>query len=476
MAGNFFTAGEAKTRPGVYQRYEKGVSSLYAGAQDGVVAVLIAAAWGELGYVYEIGGVADAVAAFGNGDGANLINEIFNGGAKKVYATRVGTGGANATMILKDTSASPANAISVTAKYEGNRALKFVLRPVIGDSTLKEFVLSESGIVLERIRFAVSASGEVDALVAAGAKSKYLNFEKVGGYTGTGVLGSVPTETAFTAGTNPTVAAADYSDGMLAIEPYRYNAVCVDTEDTAVHALLAAFTNRVYQDGKTGFAVIGEPLSVALATRQTHAAAMNDYNVIYVGGGWYDSNGNLLEGRRAAARVAGMVASTPSNKSITHMMIAGAVKAAEKLTNTQFETCIKSGMVTFSESPSGYVWVEQGITTLINPSGDDDVGFKKIKRTKVRFELFDRVNDTVAPLLGQVNNNADGRASVIQLVNGVLLAMANEGKIETDYEVIEDSSNPATGESAWFLIGFKDVDALEKVYLVYKVGGFAPNE
>lgn len=475
MAGIFFTAGENKARPGVFQRYEKGISGLYAGAQDGVVAALIGAPWGELGKVYEIGSnPGEAEAAFGSGDGVDVINEIFNGGAKKVLAVRVGSGGTKATAVLDDTTGSPVNAVNVTAKCEGNRAFKYMLRGVVGDATLKEFVLSENGVVLERIRFAVSESGEVDALIAAGANSLYLTFAKVTSYVGTGVLKVVSVETAMTAGTNPTVSSSDYSAGMLAVEPYRFNAVCVDTVDVAIHAMLAAYVSRVYQDGKTGFAVIGEHVSVELATRQSHAAAFNSYNVVYVGGGWYDSSDKLFDGFLAAARIAGMVASTPSNRAITHKGIAGAVRAAEKLTNSQFESCIGKGMIMFSEAPSGVVWVEQGITTLVTPSGDDDAGWKKIKRVKTRFELFDRINDTVAPLMGQVSNNADGRAAVIQLVSGVLLAMRNEGKIEADYEVIEDSSNPAVGESAWFLIGYTDVDALEKVYLVYKVGGFAP--
>ena len=476
MSGIFFTAGEQKTRPGVFQRYEQGSSQLYAGAKDGIVAALIAGTWGALNTVYEIEPDADINFLFGSGTGINVIEENFNGGAKKVLAVRVGSGGTKATAILKDTTGTPVNAINVGAKYEGNRAFKYLIRMVVGDSTLKELVLSEGGVILEKIRFAVSASGEVDALIAAGAGSVYLTFAKVGAYSGTGVVAVVATETAMTAGTNPTVASSDYSAAMLIIEPYRYNAICLDTADTAMHALLVAFVDRVYQDGKTGFAVIGEPKSIALATRQSHAAAFNNYRAAYVGGGWYDSTDTLLDGVKAAARIAGMIASTPSNRAITHKTIDGAVSAAEKLTNSQFETCIRSGMITFSESPSNIVWVEQGITTLVSPTGDDDAGWKKIKRAKVRFELFDRVNDSVAPLMGQVNNDADGRASVIQLVKGVLLSMANERKIESDYDVIEDSANPATGESAWFLIGFKDIDALEKVYLVYKVGGFAPNQ
>ena len=474
MSGIFFTAGENKVRPGVFQRYEQGSSPLYAGAKDGVVAALIAGTWGALNTVYEIEPGADAAFLFGSGTGINVIEENFNGGAKKVLAVRVGSEGTKATVVLKDTAGTPADAVTVTAKYEGNRAFKFLIRLVAGDSSLKELVLSEGGVILEKIRFAVSASGEVDALIAAGADSIYLNFAKMGSYSGTGVVALVSTETAMTPGTNPTVASSDYSAAMLIVEPYRYNSICLDTADTTIHALLAAFVDRVYLDGKTGFGVIGEPKSVALATRQEHAAAFNNYRMVYIGGGWYDSTGALIDGIKAAARVAGMIASTPSNQAITHKAIAGAVSAAEKLTNSQFETCIRSGMITFSESPSGVVWVEQGITTLISPSGNDDAGWKKIKRVKVRFELFDRSNDSVAPLMGQVNNDADGRAAVIQLVKGVLLAMANERKIESDYDVIEDSANPATGESAWFLIGFKDIDALEKAYLVYKVGGFAP--
>ena len=50
--GIFFTVGEKKKRPGVYQRYENVGGVSIAGATDGIVACCIRSNWGELGKVH----------------------------------------------------------------------------------------------------------------------------------------------------------------------------------------------------------------------------------------------------------------------------------------------------------------------------------------------------------------------------------------------------------------------------------------
>lgn len=52
-------------------------------------------------------------------------------------------------------------------------------------------------------------------------------------------------QNAFTAGTDPQVANEDYSNGFVAIEPYEFNTICVDTEETAVHILMQSFIKRI---------------------------------------------------------------------------------------------------------------------------------------------------------------------------------------------------------------------------------------
>lgn len=64
--------------------------------------------------------------------------------------------------------------------------------------------------------------------------------------------------TAFTAGTDPTANTEDYSTAFAAAEAYRFNTVCVDTEETAVHMLLASFIDRIFNAGQLGLAIVAE--------------------------------------------------------------------------------------------------------------------------------------------------------------------------------------------------------------------------
>ena len=98
--GIFFTVGEKKKRPGVYQRYENVGGVSIAGATDGIVACCIRSNWGECNKVHTFESIEQAKLVLGNG-GENgtvsLLTEIFTGGAKKVYCVRLGSDGTNNT-------------------------------------------------------------------------------------------------------------------------------------------------------------------------------------------------------------------------------------------------------------------------------------------------------------------------------------------------------------------------------------------
>jgi hypothetical protein len=133
----------------------------------------------------------------------------------------------------------------------------------------------------------------------------------------------------------------------------------------------------------------------------------------------------------------------------------------------RIETALQSGCLVLSTNTSGQIWIEQGINTLVTPSGNQDAGWKKIRRVKTRFELIDRVNDTVAPLIGKVNNDSDGRAAIIAGANGVIKRMIGEKKLLSG-NCMEDPSNPAAGDSAWFIIAVDDIDSIERAYLTFR--------
>lgn len=474
--GVFFTVGEKKKRPGVYQRYENIGGVSVAGATDGIVACCIRSNCGELNKVHTFESIEAAKKVFGNG-GENgtvdLLTEVFTGGAIKVYCVRVGSGGTRGTVKLKDTSESPVDAVIMTAKSEGDRKLSYMIRKVLGEENKKEFIVLENNIELEKLTFE-TGENELDNFLETANKSSYFIFQKETAYDNKLGIAEVG-QTEFPAGTNPTVTNETYSNAFTLLEPYTFNALCVDTENIAVHTLLSAFIERIYKGGNIlPFAVIAEPTSIPFETRLAHAKAYNSYNVIYVGGGMIDTLGNQVEGYKAAARIAGMIASTASNQSLTHKIVTGMTNIMEMLTNAQYEQTIDAGMLTFSLSNGGNVWIESAITTLNVPQGENDEGWKKIKRTKIRKELMNRASVTVEPLIGNINNDTDGRATVMIAIGNLLNLMVTEKKVLSGAYIEVDKDNMPQGDSAWFNIYADDIDSLEKIYFVYKFR-YSPN-
>ena len=463
--GYFFNKGERKERPGLYQRYENRGKDTVAGAMVGVCAITIQADWGPLNKVATITRYDDLAKLYGvNGTVADA-QELFNGGANTVHVCRIGTGGTNASVELMDDAG--AAVVKVESLYPGVREFAVSIKAVLGDDTKKQFIITEGATTLEKIDFAAGEK-EVDNLVAAVAEymSDYVTVTKTA--DGSGILAAV-LQAALTGGANPTVATADYSTGFNMLETVEWNTISVDTDDVAVHALLETYMERVYKTGKFGICVVGDPTSVAFKVRLQRAAAFDNALVVYFGDGWIDNTGAKMEGHKAVNRVAGIIAATPSSKSIVHAQIDGAVDLIERHTYEEYVAAIKSGCLMVSMGPDKQVWFDSGVNTLLNPDENQDDGWKKIKRVAIRNEMMMRIDKTVAKKVGRVNNDADGRADVIQAGQAVLNAMVAEGgKIFEGASFYLDANNPPQGDEAWFIIDADDIDALEKIYLLYR--------
>lgn len=467
-----FTAGETKIRPGEYHRIQNAGGLPTAGARNGIIAGIVSANWGPLNKAVTLDPNTDVGTIFGNGNTVDLIPEMFKEGATRGYFVRVGTGGTAGTLTLKN-SDEETDAITITANYVGDRAITVSIRDSLTNTSERECIIYDGTAVFETIKFAKGAEGgEAAALAAAFASSKNFTAQSK---TDSGALKAV-TQEALTKGANPTVNTQAYSAALAALEPYAWNVLCVDSEDPAVHALVLAFLQRVYAGGAYPMAVLSEKsASGDLDARMKKAAAFNDAKVIYVLNGGEDNAGNIHEGYINAARIGGIVAAVPANQSVTHYVVSGYADLAERLTNTEVEQALLSGCIVLTVNSSGQVWIEQGINTLITPSGDEDDGWKKIRRAKTRFELMQRIGDTVAPLIGKVNNDTDGRAAIIAAAQSVVNQMAAEKKIQAGGSVYEDPANPAKGDSAWFIIAIDDIDSIEKIYITYRFR-FSPSD
>lgn len=461
MAGTF-SVGETKRRPGVYSRYENGGKITVIGAENGVGAAIFKAPWGPVGEVVTLDQTSDLTALFGTGQTTDILTEMFAGGCTSIKAVRLGTGGTKGKITLSDTADTPVDVVEITANYVGSRAFTVSVRDSILYDDRRECIIYDGTREFEKLQF-TKGEGEPEALVQAFASSKNFTARKIA--DGNGTLKGVA-QSPMTAGTEPTATTAEYSAALSAIEASRWNVLCVDTSDTAVHALVAAFLDRIEANGSFPLACIAETGEVELATRMEHAAQFNSEKMHYVLNSAYDASGTLYDGYRLAARIGGMIAAVEANTSLTHRVIDGLVELAEPLTNSQVEKALVSGCICLTLNSDDRIWIEQAINTLITPKENQDEGWKKIRRVKTRFELMDRINRTVEPLIGLVNNDSDGRAAIIAAARDVLNTMIAEKKL-SDGDVYEDSANPAIGDSAWFIIEVDDLDSIEKVYLTY---------
>lgn len=453
MSG-FFTIGEIKDRPGVYYRYEN-AGSAESDADEGIGAVVGHSDWGPLNTPVHVTPDTSILAAIGSGDGVDAVTEMMHGGCNEVVFVRIGSGGTKPTITF--------SGITLTAKYPSSRLFSITVKETLEDASVKKFVLYEGSTILETKTFTADANAtEAQALATALENSKYVDVV---------VASSASTvaetnQASFTAGVDPTSTISSYSAGFEALEPEYFNVLCVDSTQNSVHAMVEAFLDRIYEAGAFPMAIVAEDMSIAYDTRMTHAATFNDEKMVYLLNGFVTANGAM---RRflAAARIGGMIAASDSNTSLTHQVIADAIGLDESFTNTQIIKGLKKGCLILSLNSSKEVMIEKAITTLVSLGDNQDRGWKKIRRVKTRMELMRRIQNTVDALIGKVDNDEDGRATIIAAIQRVLDAMIGEKKLSSGTANLDETNAPY-GDSAWFVIAVDDLDSIETIYLTYQ--------
>lgn len=525
MAGSFLL-GEKKVRPGVYYRRERaGITT--EGAINGICAVLYQSNWGALNEVFDFDQTMLNELSDYAGDGADIIREALLGGATTVRAVRVGgADGTSANITLKTATTvtrtvfledlvgtlpeeftssdtltvtsgdntlaaadytvadgqitvksgsankvvngklkisktqTATDAVKITAKYPGARAFTIVVDDDLITDDRRVRILD--GVqVFQQFTFAPCAD-ESKALVNAMSNNRYFVAEKIAA----GVLANV-TQKSFTAGTNPTVVNDDYAAGTNVLERYRWNVIIADSSSKDIHAMLFNFVKQSYETGHLGMACVAEDKSVALETRMQHAAAYNDEKVVYVLNGWKSITDVEYDGWLAAARIGGMIAGSETNTSVTHDVIQSAVSLLEPLTNGEMIRAETKGCLVLSINDDDQIWVDNAINTLVTLGANMDEGWKKIRRTKCRFELMDRINRTHDKLIGNINNDDNGRATIIAAAQKVINEMAGEAKLMPQSYVELDEAHPPEGDRVYLKLYILDIDSAEFIYSTY---------
>ena len=478
--------GVQEVRPGTYFRTSSGDVTT-VGAVNGILAVVCQSNWGPLNEVIDISpeDLNNLDNVIGTGTGKTAVRQGLLGGATMVKAIRVGSGGEKSwrTIRAKSTTQTTrttdpdtgqvttttrtvagAKSVRIYAKYVGARQFYCTLRKnPLNNGTKQLLIYDENFRVIDNVSFTGGGNESKKMVNAINNKSTYFtakllsNNKKIDYFT----------QEKFGVGTNPKVNVASYTAGTEALERYYWNVIVADSHSDNVNAVLTAFVKQSYELGHLGMAVLGGLKSKSFARRLTYAASINDWRVVYVLNGWLSNTGKTFQGYKAAARIGGMIAACETNASLTHIVVQDAVALLENLTNGQMIQAEQKGCFVLSLNDDDQVWVDNSINTLITLGNDQDEGWKKVRRTKCRFELMTRVNRTCDKLVGRLNNDANGRATIVTAMNSVIREMIGERKLFEGSYAAEDTRYKPVGDRAYFMLVISDIDSLEHIYLDY---------
>ena len=467
MAGIVFRSGEQKVRPGVYIRVQNVGQPVVPALPNGIVAAVFRSNWGPIQTPTVIETAEVISEKFGVSASLDMLQEAFRGGCKKIVGVRVGEAGAPAQVTLTDSNSTPAQVVKITTKYPGTRGNNFTvtIRDSLASTNMKEFLLFEGSTQLLKLTFAKGTSEPTNLVTVINESGNpYVVAEKL--VDGNGTLKNV-SNTALQGGTDPTITNENVLSALTTLEAEDWNVLVVDSENDSLFASIQAYIDRVRESGKRVMAVLSQPTTIDLDTRLATARSFNDPAIVFVLNGFEYSDGEVVEGYKAAGRVAGMIASADITESLTHAVVSGAVAVKGALSNTDIENAINNGAIAFTYNAQKQVQIEQGITTFITPTADMDMGWRKIRRVRTRDALIDRISATWDSLVGKINNDKNGRATLLAAAQGVINQMVTEGALISG-TIYEDPANPPQGDSAWFVIQVDDTDSAEKLYLTFQ--------
>lgn len=443
MSGGTWTS-QNKVLPGVYIRFKTGRALGLTVGERGVVTICEPMSWGPVGVVNTVTLTTDMTPITGYDITApqnQFLQEMFKGTNRTSAPTTI--------LLYRPTASGSAQAtattgvLTATALYPGARGNDITI--AITELTEPESTFTVSTIVDGAIVDQQTAA-QVSDLVANAWVS----------WSGTGAL-TATTGTALTGGLDGTVQAAAYSTYLSAIEPYKFDIMVYDGNDSTVQTALLAFIERVNENNGQYCQLVAAELTNP-----------NSRYVINVNSPATLSDGTELTPEQVCWWVGGAQAGAMYNQSLTYAQYPGAVSTV-MWTVEEYANQIQAGnFVLFAED--GVVKVKQDIDSLVTYT--EDIGQVYSKNRVMRLcntianDIFQQFS---ANFIGVVNNNEAGRARFQTAIVGYLQQIQDNQGIQNftpeDVEVLPGSAIDAIVVN----VAIQAVDSVEKIYMTIEV-------
>jgi hypothetical protein len=161
-----------------------------------------------------------------------------------------------------------------------------------------------------------------------------------------------------------------------------------------------------------------------------------------------------------AAYIAGLIAGTPINQSITFAQLP-LDDVNKRLRNSDIKAALAAGSVVLVNDGEK-VKVEQGLTTSMDK-------IRKVRaRQAIATDIAKTANDNY---IGKLDNNGDGQAALISAIKAYLETLQDNNVVilPEDNAVALDPQQASTGDTVFLSINYIEVDSMERIFLTINI-------
>lgn len=468
MSQGTWNANSLPRRPGMYNNFVTAATDTVTGGSRGIAAMPIKADWGPVGQVVSITSEGELLRTFGTGGTAGLVRRCLTA-AKKFKPKSV--------LVYRMATASAAAATHTiesvgvfTARYPGARGneLGIEIKENILDEESRDVRVYEGSTLQQSYTVGKADLAGLEAALAADSEA-LVQFKA----NGEGELAAASL-TKLTGGDSGSekLTTAEYEKALQGLEPFYYNVLALDgATDADVQSLAQNYVARVRESGKKIQLVMGgkaeedaDPMTGNTRSKKFNAAGI--INVI-VGTTF---NGVSYSSAETACQIAGAIAACPLNDSLTYKELADVDDITVALTNEQISDAIASGSLVLvrdvdDETLVPTVRIEYGINTLTTYSEDEGEKSSKIKTISTIDAIdYDLGNIAARRIIGNFNNDDDGRAAAITLLKAYLETLVAMGAVSSDI-LMETSTVFKSEGDKWFVdTTALTVDKIERIF------------
>jgi hypothetical protein len=237
------------------------------------------------------------------------------------------------------------------------------------------------------------------------------------------------------------------------------------TADSNLETIVYSWLQSARNDGKNFVTVFfaGSDKEGKVTDIVAKANTLKDETVVFVGNGVKNADGTQKPAPQYAQYIAGLIAGTPLDGSLTYVDVPYA-ETIYRFLPSDIKTLLAAGVlvtVTDGDTPR----IEQGLTL-----GDQGTPFFKIRTVRAKQAMIDDIDSAVRDnYIGRITNNYDGQLAVINAIKVYLETLANANVIDQTYNVAIDKTIASVGAEMYVNIAVRYLDSIEFVYLTISV-------